>query len=41
MTPRDMVARYLEADLDKDGKLSMKDEVPKMERTIPTAFCHG
>ncbi len=31
MTPRDMVARYLEADLDKDGKLSLKDEVTKMD----------
>jgi HlyD family secretion protein len=34
MTPRDMVARYLESDLDKDGKLSMKDEVPKMDERM-------
>jgi len=31
MTPSDMVARYLESDADKDGKLSMKDEVTKMD----------
>jgi HlyD family secretion protein len=32
MTPSDMVARYLEqGDVDKDGKLSVKDEVSKMD----------
>ncbi len=35
MTPRDMVARYLEqGDLDKDGKLSVKDELPKMDQRM-------
>jgi HlyD family secretion protein len=35
MTPRDMVARYLEqGDLDKDGKLSVKDELPKMDERM-------
>lgn len=31
MTPADMVARYLEGDIDKDGKLSVKDELSKMD----------
>jgi hypothetical protein len=34
MTPADMVTRYLEGDLDKDGKLSMKDEVTKMDERM-------
>jgi hypothetical protein len=34
MTPRDMVARYMESDVDKDGKLSLKDEVPKMDERM-------
>jgi HlyD family secretion protein len=34
MTPSDMVARYMESDADKDGKLSMKDEVPKMDERM-------
>jgi HlyD family secretion protein len=34
MTPRDMVARYLESDVDKDGKLSLKDEVTKMDERM-------
>lgn len=38
LTPRDMVARYMEADLDKDGKLSMKDEVPKMDERMQQRF---
>jgi len=38
MTPRDIVARYMEADLDKDGKLSMKDEVPKMDERMQQRF---
>jgi hypothetical protein len=29
-----MVARYLESDLDKDGKLSLKDEVSKMDERM-------
>jgi HlyD family secretion protein len=33
MTPSDMVARYLESDLDQDGKLS-KDEVSKMDERM-------
>ncbi len=38
MTPRDMVARYMEADLDKDGKLSLKDEVTKMDERAQQRF---
>jgi len=35
MTPRDMVARYLEqGDADKDGKLSIKDELSKMDERM-------
>lgn len=34
MTPSDMVSRYLESDLDKDGKLSVKDEVTKMDERM-------
>ena len=35
MTPSEMVVRYLEqGDLDKDGKLSVKDEVPKMDERM-------
>jgi hypothetical protein len=38
MTPRDMVARYLEFDADKDGKLSMKEEVSKMDERMQQRF---
>jgi HlyD family secretion protein len=39
LAPRDLVARYLETgDLDKDGKLSMKDEVPKMDERMQQRF---
>jgi HlyD family secretion protein len=38
MTPSDMVARYMESDADKDGKLSMKDEVPKMDERMQQRF---
>jgi len=35
MTPSDMVTRYLEqGDTDKDGKLSVKDELPKMDERM-------
>lgn len=38
MSPRDIVARYMEADLDKDGKLSLKDEVSKMDERMQQRF---
>src|SRR5581483_79083 len=35
MTPRDMVARYLEqGDADKDGKISIKDELSKLDERM-------
>jgi multidrug resistance efflux pump len=42
MTPSERVARYLEqGDLDKDGKLSIKDEVSKMDERMQQRFLQG
>ena len=35
MTPSEMAQRYIDqGDLDKDGKLSVKDELPKMDERM-------